>query len=398
MLELVLFLIVVPLQIPAYSMLLLTLAAKDITKKTHVSGLDRPRVAIIVPAHNESVHVLPTIACLLPQLNATDILLVVADNCSDDTAQVARRAGATVVERHDTQNRGKGYALDYGVKALSADPPEVVMVIDADCIVSDKTLDVMAHAVIVSQQPVQMLNLMQAAPDAGLRHRLLEFAMLVKNKVRPMGSQRLGHACHLMGTGMAFPWEVIASLPLATGHIAEDMKLGIEAAVRGKPAILDPRVQVSSRFPVHDQDAQAQKTRWEHGHLATMTELLPQLIRAVIKQKSWTLFVLMLDLMIPPLTLYAVVLVIASFSLGLACIWQSQTLGLAAVTMTMACMALGLAVTIAWWQHARTLISVRELLQIPFYVLWKMPIYLAYFFGKRAGWVRAHRTSDHADH
>ncbi len=397
MLELALFLIVAPLQIPAYSLLLLTLAAKKVSKKTHVSGLDRPRVAIIVPAHNESVHVLPTIACLLPQLNATDILLLVADNCSDDTAQVARQAGATVVERYDTKNRGKGYALDYGLKALSADPPEVVMVIDADCIVSDKTLDVMTRAAIASQRPVQMLNLMQAAPDAGLRHRLLEFAMLVKNKVRPMGSQWLGNACHLMGTGMAFPWQVIASLPLATGHIAEDMKLGIETAVRGKPAILDTRVQVSSRFPVHEKDAQAQKNRWEHGHLATMTELLPQLMRAVVKQKSWPLFVLMLDLMIPPLTLYTVVLVVTSFFIGLACMWQPQSFGLAAMTMTMACMALALSVFIAWWQHARTLISMRELMQIPFYVLWKMPIYLAYFVGKRAGWVRAHRTSDHKD-
>jgi cellulose synthase/poly-beta-1,6-N-acetylglucosamine synthase-like glycosyltransferase len=394
MLDLVLFLIVVPVQLPAYSLLLLTLAAKDTTTRMRVLDIDRPSVAIIVPAHNESEHLLPTISCILPQLNPTDILLVVADNCSDDTAQVALRAGATVVERHDSKRRGKGYALDYGLKTLSSNPPEVIMVIDADCTVSEKTLDVMTRAVIAAQQPVQMLNLMHAEPGASLRYRMLEFAMLVKNKVRPIGSQRLGQACHLMGTGMAFPWKVIASLPLATGHIAEDMKLGIETAIRGQPAILNTQVQVSSRFPEHDKDAQTQKTRWEHGHLATMGELLPQLLRAAISQKSWTLFVLLLDFIIPPLTLYTVVLLGVSFLLGLASIWQWQVVGLAVMTMVMACAALSMAVAIAWWQHARFIISFNELLKIPFYALWKMPIYIAYFVGKRVGWVRAHRSSD----
>src|SRR5262249_30591342 len=69
------------------------------------------RVAVLVPAHNESRALLPTLADINAQLRAADRLVVVADNCTDDTAAVAGAAGADVVERLDLVKHGKGYAL-----------------------------------------------------------------------------------------------------------------------------------------------------------------------------------------------------------------------------------------------------------------------------------------------
>ena len=91
------------------------------------------RVAVLVPAHNESTGLLPTLAAIKQQLRAADSMLVVADNCTDDTAAVASAGGAEVVERHDPDRRGKGYALDFGLQHLSSAPPEIVIMIDADC-------------------------------------------------------------------------------------------------------------------------------------------------------------------------------------------------------------------------------------------------------------------------
>ena len=93
----------------------------------------RPRIGVLVPAHNESRNLLPTIADIKAQLAPGDHFLVVADNCSDDTAAVAGAAGAEVVERDDLTKIGKGYALDWGIRHLSADPPSIVVVVDADC-------------------------------------------------------------------------------------------------------------------------------------------------------------------------------------------------------------------------------------------------------------------------
>src|SRR5437762_2498433 len=80
---------------------------------------------------------------------AGDRVLVVADNCTDATAAVAREHGVDVVDRFDETRRGKGFALDFGLRALdeiSSAPPIVVM-LDADCMLAPGALDALARQV-----------------------------------------------------------------------------------------------------------------------------------------------------------------------------------------------------------------------------------------------------------
>ena len=79
-----------------------------------------PRMAVLVPAHNESCGLLPTLEDIKPQLRPCDRMLVIADNCTDDTAAVAAACGAEVIERRDAAKRGKGYALDFGLRHLDS--------------------------------------------------------------------------------------------------------------------------------------------------------------------------------------------------------------------------------------------------------------------------------------
>src|SRR6476469_6442466 len=88
----------------------------------HTPADARSPCVVLVPAHDEENGLPATLAGLLPLLRPGDRLLVVADNCTDRTAAAARAAGAEVVERHDPDRRGKGYALAAGVDALRADP------------------------------------------------------------------------------------------------------------------------------------------------------------------------------------------------------------------------------------------------------------------------------------
>jgi cellulose synthase/poly-beta-1,6-N-acetylglucosamine synthase-like glycosyltransferase len=97
--------------------------------------------AVLIPAHNEETGIGPTLSSILPQLGAGDRVLVVADNCTDATAAVARASGAEVVERTDATRRGKGYALDFGVRTLEKAPPAVVVIVDADCTLESGSLD-----------------------------------------------------------------------------------------------------------------------------------------------------------------------------------------------------------------------------------------------------------------
>lgn len=386
------------LSLPAWGLLLLTISAGRRPQNieavaapaVHVPPTSRPRVAVLVPAHNESIHVLPTIQCLLKQLSLHDRLLIIADNCDDDTATLVRQTGATVVERHDTVLRGKGYALAFGVDTLRADPPDVVVVVDADCTISDNAIARVSARCVETACPVQMLDLMQAPEGAGLRIRILEFAWLVKNFIRPMGAYRLGGACHLMGTGMAIPWKLMSSADLATGHIAEDMKLGVDMALAGHPAQFFKDAQVTSLFPSDSAVARAQKARWEHGHLTTLTQELPRLLIAALRSGRMSLFVLTLDLLIPPLALYFLVLaVMVPVSLVFGFLWPTWQL-FAAVMLSTA-LAFALAIGLSWWRYARHLLSLRELISTPAYALWKVPVYIAYALRKRSGWVRTQR-------
>jgi len=113
-------------------------------RETSEEGM-RPRLAVLIPAHNEASIIAGTIRSVLPQLSTSDRLLVVADNCVNETAAIASAADAQVIERSDTTRRGKGYALDFGVRHLGTDAPDVVVIVDADCQVAASAL---AHGLL----------------------------------------------------------------------------------------------------------------------------------------------------------------------------------------------------------------------------------------------------------
>src|ERR1700722_13935933 len=88
---------------------------------------ERRAIAVLMPAHNESAVIAAAIRSVLPQLAVEDRLVVIADNCSDDTAAIAAAEGAEVVVRTDLARRGKGFALDFGVRHLESKPADVVL-------------------------------------------------------------------------------------------------------------------------------------------------------------------------------------------------------------------------------------------------------------------------------
>lgn len=92
------------------------------------------RTFVLIPAHDEAAVLPMTLAHLASELGARDGVVVVADNCSDDTANIARSLGAHVIERTSPDGRGKGFALDFGFDYLAREVrPDVVIVLDADC-------------------------------------------------------------------------------------------------------------------------------------------------------------------------------------------------------------------------------------------------------------------------
>jgi cellulose synthase/poly-beta-1,6-N-acetylglucosamine synthase-like glycosyltransferase len=355
-----------------------------------ISAPRRFRFAVLVPAHNEALVIGRTLASIFPQLSKNDRLIVIADNCTDETGRIAEEAGAEVFYRVDQALRGKGYALDYAVHRLAADPPDAVIFVDADCIPQPGSLRVIVEQSLAHHRPIQArYDLHSESATPGNYLKVASFAWAVKNHIRPLGLNRLGLPCQLMGTGMAFPWDVISQADLNTGNIVEDLELGLNLASAGKAPMFFPAAIVSSDFPVSQEGQQTQRTRWETGHLRMICSRIPQLIRQGVTRGNWDLVVLATDAAVPPLTLL-------SISIGAALLTASILAALGGsivplgISLT-AAGALALSVMLAAKKLGINAISLNSLGLIGGYAASKLAIYAGAMTGKPIEWVRSKR-------
>ena len=353
----------------------------------------QPRVALVVPAHDEQAGIAATVTDLRAQLDPETRLIVVADNCSDGTAAVARAAGATVIERADADRRGKGFAIVFALDHLTPDPPDVVILVDADCRVSDGGLRALARLAAETGRPVQGEYVLTAPERPTPLSVISALAVLVRNRVRPRGLARLGLPCQLTGSGMAFPWRLLREAPETGANLVEDLVMGLELALAGTPALACPEVTIRSELPDRDHAAVGQRRRWEHGQMATALRYGPRLLGRGLFTARLDLLALALDLMVPPLALFVTLLALATIlavvAAGLGASWLAVQLlagGFAAV---------GLAVLTSWVKFARHTLPLRYLLGIPFYLAWKLPLYIAFFLRRRQGsWERTRRRGE----
>jgi glycosyltransferase involved in cell wall biosynthesis len=353
------------------------------------AGVPRPRIAVVIPAHNEELGIGETVAALAPELMPADTVLVVADNCTDATAAIALRAGARVLTRNDPDRRGKGYALDFAVRHLRQDPPAVVVFIDADCRLSASALNLLGGIALETGRPVQSRYEMIDPAGAG-RHSVAAFAWLVRGTVRPTGLAAMGMPCQLYGTGMAFPWPLLQQLSLASGDIVEDMKLTVDLIGQGKLPIFCSNVSVTSSFAAAPDSAHAQRRRWEHGHLATLLKYgIPAIARSIVSLDIRDTM-LALDICVPPLSLL-VLLLLAGTGLSLVAMPFVDAGAYAFGVCVVAWLGLFVSIGLAARRFARGSFNLRSLMRIPAYVASKVPLYLKFVTDRQKAWNRADR-------
>lgn len=349
----------------------------------------RPSIAVLIPAHDEEQHIEATLTRIKEELSPADRLLVVADTCIDRTAALATRAGAETVIRNDPNLRGKGFALAAGLRHLAATPPDVVVFIDADCRVSSGGVELFARACAASNAPVQCLYLMIADPDSRAPPRLAEFAWRIKNDLRPNGYARLGLPCQLLGSGMALPWRLINPEMFATGHLTEDLLVGLDLAMKGFSPRFFREASVTSYFPKTPRSQGQQKQRWVHGHFALINSHSLRLIYQALRRRDFGLLALAADLAVPPLGVLAVAnIALLLMSLG----WMAAVGAWAPLALAILASALfASSLVTAWYVCGRDLIGLEELKQVPRHIIMVMGSALNLARGHKVPWVRADR-------
>jgi cellulose synthase/poly-beta-1,6-N-acetylglucosamine synthase-like glycosyltransferase len=359
-------------------------------KKTPPDGRGSlPNSVILIPAHNEQDLIRQTLDSLLPTLWDRCRALCVAHNCTDETARVARNSGADVVEVDDDGSGGKPDALKGGLRSLDADPPDVVVVIDADCLVYPGSISLLASSAYELNRPVMGAYLFApAGPTKGLG-QLSSLAVLLKNYVRPLGLHSLGLPCLLNGSGSAYPFEVIRNAPHGEGSIAEDYQLAIDLLKKGYPTEFVPQARVDGQLPKREDTALRQRRRWEHGQLLLAFKTAPRLLLSGLVGRDVKRIAIAFEVLVPPLAFLGLIWFLSIIaSLGIAIGYGYELPLIFSLTSGGLFAA---AVLASWMRFAGVRPTFRALAAVPNYLVWKLPMYRDYFTRRETRWKKTER-------
>ncbi len=386
--------IVVLLMVPTagaclYLLILTCLSGRPATLRTPART---PFFDVIVPAHNEAVGIAHTVTSLrrLDWPAERFRVIVIADNCTDDTARVARDAGATVLERHDADNRGKGYALAHVFSWSRAEQKaDAVVVVDADSKASANLLQAFAARIDSGSQALQahygVLN-----PDVSWRTRLMAIALGAIHRLRSRGRERLRLSCGIRGNGWCVTHSLLDAIPYQAYSLTEDVEFGVDLGLAGHRVAYCDEAYVDGEMVSTESAARSQRQRWEGGRFKLIRSKVPLLLRRAVTGGSGVCLDLALDLLILPLSyivLGAGVLLVATIALSAA---NPSTLSRALLGGSVFnCVALAAYVCRGWALSGVGSKGLWDLFRVPGFIFWKLVLLIS--GPKTSAWIRTKR-------
>jgi cellulose synthase/poly-beta-1,6-N-acetylglucosamine synthase-like glycosyltransferase len=352
---------------------------------THLQG----RIAIVVPAHDEAEVIEHTLANLLQiaRQDGNTEVVVIADNCSDDTATLARGAGARVIERHDTTRRGKGYALDHAFQRLLQEDFAAFAVIDADSSADENFLPALRTTLATSAAAQSRYTVRNG--NESPRTRLAEIALAGFNVLRPRGRDRLGLSAGILGNGFALRRETLERVPYTAASVVEDLEYHLRLIDAGLRVAFIDATSVRGDMPSGSEGARTQRTRWEGGRLRMLREQGPALLGKVLRGQLRSLEPLA-DLLLLPLAYHVLLIGVA---LMIAAVVGAQPVLLAALaSLIVVALHVVAALRVAHlpWSH------LLQLMRIPGYLLWKLRVLAGTIAGstRHSAWIRTNRSGE----
>lgn len=345
-------------------------------------------IAIVVPAHNEAAGIARTVDNLvaIAQADGAAQVCVVADNCSDDTAVIARAHGARVLERHDLTQRGKGYALDHAFSQLAGQGFVAYVVIDADSLAEPNLLSVLRRHLGAGAPAVQTRYTVLNAEQSP-RTRLAELALCAFNALRPRGRHALGWSAGILGNGFALTAQTLQQVPYRATSVVEDLEYHLRLIEQDLRVHFADETTVRGDMPVAGSGQSTQRARWEGGRLRMLLDHGASLLRRGLSGQ-WRLLEPLLDLLLLPLA-YHTVLLLALLAIPLG--W-ARGLGLAGLALLL--LHVLVAAGVGGLGPRRLWLA---LWAVPEYLWWKLRMLRATVRTSQASaeWERTHRDTPH---
>lgn len=343
------------------------------------------RFAVVVPAHDEEKGLGATISslCSLDYPPHLFEIVVVADNCADRTAEVAKTSGVRCLERFDPARRGKGYALAFAFDALLKEDFDAMVVVDADNVMSANFLRAMDARRHGGQSVIQSRNTVKNPLENALTW-MLAVGNAIENTLYSQGKENLNLSCPLRGTGMCLSSAMLRRMPWDASSVAEDTEYGLSLIERGERVHFAPEAEVLSDAPMNVEMLAAQRIRWASGNMRLAKSTAVGIIvkgiakgRLVMIDAGWSMMIRS-----KPLLLTASVLLFAvALGSGTMIPWSATVLLLWAAYFCAGILAAGVSFR-----------SLRLTLVAPFHLFWLVGISILGLFGFREKcWTRTGR-------
>ena len=387
------FLVVMALPVLFWTgyLFLLALAARE--EEAPAYGVPRLKFDFVVPAHNEEAGIAETVK----SLRAVDYperfyrVLVVADNCRDQTAEKAREAGAIVLVRNDSKRRGKGYALAHAFElALRDRIADAVVVIDADTTVSPNLLKAFAARIEAGAHAVQAEYAVRN-PNASWRTRLMVVALALFHGVRSHARERFHVSAGLRGNGMAFSRQLLEEVPHDAFSLVEDLEYGIRLGLAGHRVYYAGEARVYGEMVSTEEAARSQRRRWEGGRLEIARAHARELIAKGFRQRDPILLDLAADVLVPPLT-YIFLATAVGFFVSVA--WSMHFSAVAAYAWGLALYFVLFYVARGWVLSGTGVRGLTALAHAPVFIVWKLGLALTRPRHAKGEWVRTTRETN----
>jgi exopolysaccharide biosynthesis WecB/TagA/CpsF family protein len=295
------------LLLAAPGLYLLTLTAASFFYRPRRSvAVPSHRLVVLVPAHDEAELIGRCVASLKAQTYPSYLysVVVIADNCSDQTASLAEEAGAEVMRRHLPGLPGKGRALRWAMDRILAAPyaPDAVVVVDADSIAHPDLLRELEGHLADGAEVVQAEYLIIAEPGS-TRSELVRAAFLLFHRTRFRGRAVLGMPVFLTGNGMLFTRSALQSHSWDAYTSVEDLEYSLNLRLAGVRPAFAGEARVEGPLRAGGRGARSQRLRWEGGRFHLVRTRLPQLVLRAVGRREWSLLDAAVDLAVPPLGL-----------------------------------------------------------------------------------------------
>ncbi len=243
----------------------------------------------IIPAHNEESVVAELIKSLKNQNYPKELLdiYVIADNCTDCTAQVAKEAGAIVYERFDPSKKTKGYALNWFLKQKIEENADydAFCIFDADNIVDKDFIKNMNKKLCQGEDVVQGYRDIKNPTDNWITAGYAIFYWTM-NRFYHLARYNIGLSPLINGTGFMVKFDVVKPNGWETKTLTEDIEFSLKRIIQGKKLGWATDAIVYDEQPLGFKQSWNQRSRWTVGHIQCIKEYAKPLALAIKEHKT----------------------------------------------------------------------------------------------------------------